>query len=109
MSEQLIKEILGEVKNLNRRFDSMAEDQSKIVLKLENLDSKVDGLESSVVKLSSQVDTLETTVGKLESKVDGLEAGQLKLETRIENEVIDKLRILFDAHSLYMDYSFKVL
>lgn len=33
-------------------------------------------------------------------KLDSLERGQLKLETRIENEVIDKIRALFDDRDL---------
>lgn len=118
MSDQLLKEILGEVQNLNRRFSSLEEDQSKIVSKVDILESKIDGVESSVTNLNSKVDALETSVGSLKGKVDGLEnrfdgldskvdrleSTQLKVETRIENEVIDKIRILFDAHSLYLDY-----
>lgn len=68
------------------------------------LEEKVDSLGSAVGKLEVKVDRLEGTVGKLETKVDNLETNQLKLETRIENEVIDKIRILFDTHTLYMDY-----
>ena len=97
MSEQLLKEIIAEVKKLSHRFDNLEENQVKTA-------SKVDNIENSFGKLEVKVDKLGSAVGKLEVKVDNLETNQLKLETRIENEVIDKIRILFDTHTLYMDY-----
>lgn len=69
MSEQILKEILGELKTLDRR-----------------------------------VGNLEDCQKELNSDISDLKKGQQRLETRMENEVIDKVRTLFDAHSVHIDY-----
>lgn len=146
MSEQLLKEILSELKDVNHRLVNLEEGQSQTAVKVDSLgtsvhnldtrmgsletkfdhldtrmetvETKLDGLDNRMGTLETKVDGLDNRIGTLETKVDGLDnrigtletsvgdlkAGQTKLETRIENEVIDKIRILFDAHSLYMDY-----
>ena len=39
----------------------------------------------------------------LTDEVKGIKATQVKIETRIENEVIDKIRVLFDARDVQQD------
>ena len=75
MSELLLKEILGELKNLNQRVGNLEEGQHNLV---------------------SKVDKLEKVQQIVVSKVD-------KLELRMENEVIDKIRTLFDADKIRED------
>lgn len=132
MSEQLLKEILGELKDVNHRLVNLEEGQNQTAVKvdslgtsvhnldtrmgsletkfdnldtrMETIETKVDGLDNRMGTLETKVDGLDNRIGTLETSVGDLKAGQTKLETRIENEVIDKIRILFDAHSLYMDY-----
>lgn len=90
MSEQLLKEILGELKTINQRVGSLEDGQKE--------------LKSDVSDLKKGQQRLETGQQKLETRMDSLETGQVRLETRMENEVIDKVRTLFDAHSVHMDY-----
>ena len=132
MSEQLLKEILGELKDVNQRLVNVEEGQNQTAVKvdslgtsvhnlntrmgsletkfdnldtrMETIETKVDGLDNRMGTLETKVDGLDNRMGTLETSVGDLKAGQLKLETRNENEVVDKIRILFDAHSLYMDY-----
>jgi len=59
----------------------------------ERLESKVDKLELRQARLESKVDKLEHGQERLESKVD-------KLELRMEDEVIEKVRALFDGFTL---------
>lgn len=83
MSEQILKEILGELKTFNNR---------------------VGNLEDSQKELNQRVGNLEDGQNELKSDVSDLKKGQQRLESRMENEVIDKVRTLFDAHSIHMDY-----
>lgn len=46
---------------------------------------------------------MENHLEKLEHKTDRIDSGLLKLETRIENEVIEKVRALFDARQVQED------
>lgn len=62
MSEQLLKEILGELKGMK-----------------------------------TEIQEVKSSQARLESKVD-------KLELRIENEVIDKVRALFDTRETHLEY-----
>lgn len=47
--------------------------------------------------------SMENRLENLEHKTDRIDSGLLKLETRIENEVIDKVRALFDARQIQED------
>ena len=56
MSEQLLKEIIAEVKKLSHRFDNLEENQVKTA-------SKVDNIENSFGKLEVKVDSLGKNMG----------------------------------------------
>lgn len=47
---------------------------------------------------------IETRLGTVDQRLGNVEKGQLRLETRIENEIVDKIRALFDDRSIHMDY-----
>lgn len=47
---------------------------------------------------------MENRIGNLEVEVKEINASQLRLETRIENEVVDKIRALFDDRQVHLDY-----
>ncbi|MCL6557698.1 MAG: hypothetical protein K6U74_02630 [Firmicutes bacterium] len=46
---------------------------------------------------------------KINERIDSLERGQLRLETRIENEVIEKIRGLYDFRETQNDVNNRVL
>ncbi|MDQ0285471.1 chromosome segregation ATPase [Desulfofundulus luciae] len=104
MSEQLLKEILGELKALNQRAGNMEQ-------RIGNVEQRIGGLEQGQQELVKRVGGLEQGQQELAKRVGGLEQGQQELagrmermETRIENEIIDKIRALFDARAVHMDY-----
>jgi len=82
VSEKILKEILGELKNLNQR---------------------VGGLEDGQKELISDVSGLKIGQQKLESRMESLETGQRKHEARMESEVIEKIGALFDGYTLRGD------
>ena len=51
-------------------------------------------------QFSKVLEKLDST----DSRLKAVERGQLRLETRLENEVIDKIRALFDDRSMGQDY-----
>lgn len=72
--------------------------------KFDNLEDKVDGLGAEVSDLKNKVGNLETKVVSVDNKVNSLEVKVDKLEIRMENEVIDKIRALFDARDAHLDH-----
>ncbi|WP_028051892.1 hypothetical protein, partial [Carboxydothermus ferrireducens] len=58
--------------------------------------------EEGQAQLFSKVSSLEEGQSQITSRLD-------KLETRLENEVIDKIRILFDAREVQNDINEKIL
>lgn len=110
MSEALLKEILNEIKgmktelgSLNQRVEKIDQSVEKLDHKVENLDQRVEGLDHKVENLDQRVEKLDQHVGNLDQRVGNLEEGQAvfvanvhKLELKIENEVIEKIRALFD-------------
>jgi len=75
--------VLQQLQSLNEGQKSLTEGQSRIENRMNSLESKVDNIEG--------------LMDKFESKVD-------KLELHIENEVIEKVRALFDDRSINQDY-----
>lgn len=80
---QILKEILDELKTINQRVGGLEEGQKE--------------LKSDFSEMRTDVSELRTDVSGLKTDVSELKKGQLRLETRMENEVIEKIRILFDA------------
>ena len=83
MSDRILKEILGELKNINQRVGGLEEGQKE--------------LRSDVLEVKKGQLSLDEGQKGLKSDVSELKKGQLRLETRMENEVIEKIRALFDA------------
>ena len=93
MSEQLLKEILGELKTLNQRTGNLEEGQKVLT-------GRLDKLEEGQRVLTGRFDKLEEGQKELAGRVGRIEEGLLKLETRLENEVVGKIGALFDGFSL---------
>ena len=51
-----------------------------------------------LMNLSSDVKSLKGSVSSLEGRFSSLENTVLRMETRMENEIIDKIKGLFDGH-----------
>ena len=82
MNEQLLKEILGELKTMKNEIQEVKTGQQK---------------------LETNIESLEKGQLRLETHIESLEKGQLRLETRIESEIIEKIGALFDGYTLRGD------
>lgn|GEM_PF-2301344 len=76
--EDLLTQILNEIKGLSQRMDRLENKFDILESKVDRLESKVDRLESKVDQLESKVDQLESKVVTLEGKVDRLD-GEVSL------------------------------
>ncbi len=85
--EELLKQLLSEVKGIKSDLSELKEGQSR-------MDAKVSKLEEGQTRLESKVGKLEVGQDRLESKMG-------KLEIRIENEVIEKVRGLGDGWQVH--------
>ena len=63
--------------------------------------------QNQIIKTLQQHSTLleqnSTRLEQHSKQLETLQKGQLKLETRMENEVIDKIRVLFDVREFQND------
>ena len=82
MSEQLLIEILNEIKGMKKQIDGLEQGQNELRQGYSELLSGQNELRQDVVALTNKVDAIEV---------------------RMENEVIDKIRILFDGYTLRGD------
>lgn len=89
----------------NEKFQQLVLQQfDKVFGKLETMETRMDSLEKGQKSLQQDVQGLHQDVQGLQQVVQGLQQGQLRVESRIENEVIEKIRALFDERSVQMDY-----
>jgi chromosome segregation ATPase len=89
VSEQLLKEILGELKALNHRVGNIEQ-------RVGNMEQRIGDLEQGQQELAGHMERMETRINKLDSRLN-------RLELRIEEEIIDKIRALFDGYNLRGD------
>ena len=68
-------------------------------MRLENLETKVDGVVGGLAQLATKVDGLESRVGSLETKVDGLTTRVDGLTTKVDDldGKVDKLETKVDT------------
>lgn len=92
MSEQLLKEILSELKNLNQRVGNFEEARQQLIKGQEKLEASQQHLKEE----------LKNDIKQIDSKID-------KLELRIENEIIEKIRALYDARSVQEDINTRII
>ncbi|NHM28889.1 hypothetical protein G7K71_18370 [Desulfofundulus sp. TPOSR] len=89
MSGQLLKEILGELKALNQRVGNIEQ-------RVGNMEQRIGDLKQGQQELAGHMERMETRINKLDSRLN-------RLELRIEEEIIDKIRALFDGYNLRGD------
>ncbi|HHY29650.1 MAG TPA: hypothetical protein GX520_03030 [Syntrophaceticus sp.] len=82
MENEIRELMLEQFTKIFKRFDVFEDSLSRT-------ESKVNALENGLARTESKVDALENGLARTESKID-------KLEIRMENEVIEKIRALFD-------------
>ncbi len=100
---QHVGNIENDVSGLKSDFSDLSSDVSDLKSDVSDLKSDVSGLKSDVSHLKSDVSDLKSDVSHLKSDVSDLKKDHLRLETRMENEVIDKLRALFDNREVQND------
>ncbi|HHW40034.1 MAG TPA: hypothetical protein GXX19_02595, partial [Syntrophomonadaceae bacterium] len=55
-------------------------------------------------ELASRLQNVEKGQAELASRLQNVEKGQQRIEARLESEVIEKIRALFDARQVQLDY-----
>jgi len=66
------------------------------------MESRMDNLDHNQTRMESRLDNLD-------HKIDGIDSGLLKLELRMENEVIEKIRGLYDDREIQHDVNSRIL
>ncbi len=94
---QQFDKVFGKLETMETRMDSLEKGQ-------ELLQQDVHGLHQGVQSLQQDVQELQQDVQGLQQDVQELQQGQLRIESRMENEIIEKIRALFDDRSVQMDY-----
>lgn len=62
-----------------------------------------------LARLTQEITEIKQGQRELTIKVDGLDAQISKLETKIENEVIDKIKALYDAREVQSDVNERII
>jgi chromosome segregation ATPase len=70
--EEMLKQILGELRHVNQRLDSIDTRLEKVEHRLDNVERRMDNVEQ-------RLDRLEQRMDHFEQRVDTLEAGQKEL------------------------------
>jgi len=74
---------------LETRLGTVEEGQAR-------LETRLGAVEEGQARLETRLGAVEEGQARLETRLGTVEEGQVKLELRMENEVIEKIRALFD-------------
>jgi uncharacterized phage infection (PIP) family protein YhgE len=108
--DEILKQILSELKDQGQRLGRMEKGQDTLRQGQEALISRVGNLEQGQAELRQGQETLISRVGNLEqgqetllSHVGNLEKNLTKLAIHVEGEITEKIKVLFDGHSVLLD------
>jgi len=104
-----LKQDVGEVKGLRQDVQGLKQDVGGLQQDVQGLKQDVGGLQQDVQGLKQDVGVLKQDVQGLKEDIGELKTSAVKLETRIENEVIEKIRALFDAREVQQDTNQRII
>jgi len=78
--------------------------QELVINQLSSLAEDVKGAKNDVETVKKDVDTLKPHQQGIKQDVETVKSHQLQMETKIENEVVKRIRALFDDRSMNQDY-----
>lgn len=100
--EELLKQLLESQKEIQKTLKQQGEI-------LQQHSNQLNVVQERLNFVQEQLDSLQKGQTRLESHMDFLDKNQLKLETRIENEIIDKIRVLYEARSVQEDINTRII
>ena len=93
-NEKFQELVIHQLDKISERLGILEQGQNRLAERQIRLEEQIASLEQGQVRLEQRLDSVEDCLGFVEKS-------QLKLETRLENEVIEKIRILFDARQVH--------
>ncbi|HZJ84806.1 MAG TPA: hypothetical protein VFD02_04530 [Syntrophomonadaceae bacterium] len=99
----------------------MMNNEEKILALLENMDGRFDKMDERLGNMDGRFDKIDERLGNMDGRMEGFEAGQGVLVNQVmqltedvqavrqsqvgmENEFTEKIRALFDAREVSLDY-----
>ncbi len=107
--KQDIAGVKGEIAGLQKDMSSVKEDVSGLKKDMVSVKEDVSGLKKDMVSVKEDVSGLKKDMVGIKEDVQGLKNAVTKIEVRIENEVIEKIRALYDARSLQEDINMRII
>ncbi|MBS3975202.1 MAG: hypothetical protein KGZ75_00480 [Syntrophomonadaceae bacterium] len=80
---------------LANRMDSLEQGQQK--------------MQQDILRLDARLENVETRLEKVETRLENVEKAQLRFEVKLENEVIDKIRGLYEFQRVQENVNNQVL
>jgi chromosome segregation ATPase len=91
MSEQILNQILDELKSLNTRVDSMDSRLDSMDSRLDNMDSRFDGVDSRLDdmdskfnEMGSRLDGMDSRFNEMGSRLDGMDSRFNEMGSRFD-------------------------
>ncbi|MCL4442188.1 MAG: hypothetical protein M1609_16845 [Firmicutes bacterium] len=76
----------------------LTEDMSSTKSSVSSLDGRVSSIEGKMSSIEGKMSSMEGKMSLMENDISSLKSTVLRIETRMENEIIDKIKVLFDGH-----------
>ncbi|WP_152912106.1 hypothetical protein [Caloranaerobacter sp. TR13] len=90
MVNELLKQILGELKDLKSDISSLKENQAKMQEDISSLKENQVRIQEDISKMQEDISSLKENQVKMQEDISELKQGQVRLETKLD-EVSNKL------------------
>ena len=102
--EKVLQQILEELKSLREGQEAQGQRLERVEKNQEAQGRRLERLEKGQEALQKGQEALQKGQDELRQGQQDLQNQVTKLEVRMENEVIEKIRALFDARQVHLDY-----
>jgi len=100
-NEKFQELIIHQLDKISEHLGILEQGQNRLEERQVRLEERIASLEQGQARLEHRLDSVEHRLDSVEDRLGSVEKSQLKLESRLENEVIEKIRILFDAWQVH--------
>ncbi|MBP2242015.1 chromosome segregation ATPase [Cytobacillus eiseniae] len=98
--EQLLKEILEQVKGHSKRFDAIDSRLGQLDERLGNVENRIDNVDQRLGNVKNRIDNVDQRLGNVENRIDNVDQRLGNVENKLDSleEIINNHATEFKSH-----------
>ncbi|MBM7855054.1 chromosome segregation ATPase [Desulfohalotomaculum tongense] len=98
--ETRIEAVETSIKSVETRIEAVETRIEAVETGMRSMETRIEAVEAGMKSVETRIEAVETGMKSMETRIEAVEKNQLRLESRIENQVIEKIRGLYDDREI---------